>query len=154
MGETRTVSAWRCCDDTGQQVEVVVDDVGMNGLAGDVYQSGPGLTEEEEQEEVPLLVGLELTGAQLDVDVGRGHHHDGLFVGVEMIDRRPQRHQLLLKGVICLLIVRVEVRWRGHPGWLEPFGSYVLIDPGATVESRRARHLITIPFQASRSVVT
>ncbi len=95
-------------DDSGKEIEVVVDDVGMNRLTCHVHHPGARLAKQEQQERVALLVGLQLAGGQLDVDVRGRDHHDGLLIGVEVVDRRPQGHQLRLQGVEGSLVPRVE----------------------------------------------
>ncbi len=49
-------------DDPRHQVQVVVDDVGGYRLPGDVDHAGVRLSQEQEQEQVSLLVGLYLAG--------------------------------------------------------------------------------------------
>ena len=94
-------------DDSGEQVEVVVDHAGEDRLRSDIDQPGPGLAEQQQQEEVALLVGLHRDcGALGGIEGHRRDDHDRLRILVHHLDRLPQRDQLLLKHLEARLGVR------------------------------------------------
>ena len=84
-------------DHAGQQVEVVVDDVGLDRLRGDVDQARARLPQQEEQEQEPLFIGLLPHAVDGALETERRHHDDGLRVPIHLPDRSPQWHELLLK---------------------------------------------------------
>jgi len=80
-------------DDARQQVQVIIDDLLEDGLRGDVDQPGARLAEQEQEEEIAFLIGLEDGAAQRQVERKRRYDDDGLRVLIEGANRTPERHK-------------------------------------------------------------
>ena len=87
-------------DDSGQELQVVIDDAGMDRLGGDVDHLRARLPQKQQQEQEPLLVRLHL-GAREDrgVERHRGDDDDRLRVLAHCLDGLPERDELGLEAV-------------------------------------------------------
>ena len=106
--------------DSRKEIEVVVHDVRVDGLRRHVNEPGPGLSQQEKQEEEALFVGLLARTLNRALEAYRRHDDDGLRILADVVDRAPERDELLLERLessICS-------GWRGHEG-----GSYPATRP-------------------------
>src|SRR3989442_15845944 len=101
-------------DDAGQEPQVVVDHAVEDRPGRDVDHPRVRLPEEEQEEEEPLLVGLEHRRGLVDhIERDRRHDYDRLLVLVERGDRVPEGDELGLEGVEPPGDL---VRWEGERG--------------------------------------
>jgi hypothetical protein len=122
--------------DPGEELEVVLEDQGMDGLGGHVDHASLGIPEADEQEEEPLLVerrGLELR--ELRLIQGEGRNHDG---GVGLLlpggQRAPEIQQTRLQPLeLGDLLLRSQVSREGRLG---DHGG-ILVAAGARVSTTR-----------------
>jgi hypothetical protein len=93
-----------------KQIEIVVHDVGMDGLRRHVNEPGPRLPQQEKEEEEALFVRLLARALNRALEAYRWYNDDRLRILADVVDGAPEGNQLLLKRLessIC-------TGWRGH----------------------------------------
>ena len=85
-----------------EQVDVVLDDLRVDRLAGEVDDAGAWVAEPDEGEEQPLLVRRDAADLLQLVGVERQRRHDdrGVESSAGALDELPDRQQLVARGIL------------------------------------------------------